>query len=252
MEHWKRLGWPLLLGALAAIVNWYNVTSRLEPRYYVVADRHIQAGELVKREWLRCVGISGDHGLARTAFPWSQRAILYDWRSTRSLRPGDLILQRDVTPARDRQDISPDEVVFTINVRDVTMPQVFAGDLISFALGSNSNGHAPAVGVQPEGDFPAYGEASRQVGPFRIWALGERFSQANDQGRGGGDLTLCVPRYPSGEEKMTRLLNALNGRGHEFVLTVLQHAEVHAAPETVEEPTLADGEFGTDFTAHGY
>jgi len=235
MDHWKQLGLPVALGLLAAALNWYSVSSKLQPTAFVGVNQHVSPGDTITRQMLTKLEINGDHGLAQAALPWEQRSILLEWRATRRLQKGSLVLRRDVTP--DRAGVSPDEHEFTISVGNLDAPpDLFEESYVSFALSDNDRFHGIP---QAPGVFGADTDADKFVGPFRVVGITYQASkEATTVGTPRVDrLTLVVSKSPDGREQLECLLRALHRDGGKQVLAIVRETEASGATATLLDET---------------
>jgi hypothetical protein len=223
MDHWKQLGLPVALGLVAAALNWYSVSSKVQPTAYVSVNQHVEPGDTITEHMLTKLEITGDHGMSRAAYPWEQRSMLFRWRATRRLQKGSVVLRRDVV--HDRADVAPGEHEFTVNIGEFdTPPDLYEDSYVSFALTDDDRFGDLRANA---GRFGVKAGADRFVGPFRIVAI---TYGPPDETTGAGaprinTLTLVARKTPEGRGRMERLLRALRHDAGEHVLAIVRESE---------------------------
>lgn len=220
MNHWKQLGIPVAIGLVAAVLNWYSVSSKLQPLPYVGVSEHVNPGDAISKDMLVRLEINGDPGLAQAALPWDQRAILFGWRATRRLQKGSLILRRDVIP--DGAAVGPDEREFTVSLPDLDAPPDLYEDChVSFALTDDRRLQSDPKG----GMFGAASDDDGFVGPFRVVAI---TYQASKETAATGipriDRLTLVTTATTGSGEMERLLRAFHRDDGKRVLAIVRDA----------------------------
>jgi hypothetical protein len=218
MNHWTRLALPLGLGLLAAVLNWTAVRMQIEPRAFVRVCRNLAVGEVITANDLSVVQLAGDLGaLPDTAIPWEERSILYQWRTSRDLKRGDVVLRRDICPPKAEFDLRPGERAVPIMLSSAIYVPDFlnVGDDVSFAVETD------------EGKVES-------LGPFRILAIGkqllrEEVESDREHNRYQHILTLPAqfsPETGQPDEIASRLIKACGGgRGRERVLSVIPQGQ---------------------------
>lgn len=97
MNHWQRLSLPLTLGLGAAALNWWSVTSVLEPHQYVTPTRDIAAGEQIREDDVSPLLLRHDRvDLSAVFFSWNERDLVHNGTASRDLRRGIPVAVGDV------------------------------------------------------------------------------------------------------------------------------------------------------------
>lgn len=224
MDHWKQLGVPVALGLVAAALNWYSVSSKIQPKSYVGVNQHVNPGDKITKQMLTKLEINGDHGLTRAALPWEQRSILFDWHATRRLQRGSLILRRDVRS--DSAAVAPDEYSFAVDVSDFETPaDLYEDSFVSFAL-TNDDRYQHA-----DPNAERFGTRTKDqpfIGPFRVAAITYQSSdRLTVTGAPRVDaLTLVVSKTEEGHAQMGRVSRAFQRSGGEYVMAIVREPQV--------------------------
>ena len=181
---------PIVLGVVAAIVNYMVLSKSYEQVQFVVATSAIEKGDSFSgRVETKGVpsGLAGS--LASAAIPAKSQGLLSGQKATRNLQPGDLILYRDTTingsPPMDFRDD-----------REVAKPVPLDGNRLGGAsVGDHAWFTIPGFerSESSTGRNVAYKGQSQKIGPFRIIALGQQLEVSSDQKSGftSDDVTIA-------------------------------------------------------------
>lgn len=244
LNHWHQLGLSLAVGVLAVVLNLSVVKSTSPTSEFVIALHDLAPGQRLTDSDLGRVRISGDvDGIAASAIPYKDRAVLYQSPVTRPLRASELILYRDVVPNQLELQAGEGERPIQISMSGTAYvdSMVRVGQMVGFYL------------LTP----PKHGETEaaaklEYIGPFRILAVGERVSENQDHARSGGYqriLTIAariVPGTNRLQEPPARLLAAtLSGAKESIASVVLEpNAGDTAAPVAGSSPALDADKLG--------
>ncbi|MEM7313629.1 MAG: hypothetical protein AAF497_10810 [Planctomycetota bacterium] len=87
----------LILGVVAAGMNWFWIESQSSPDEYVAIKKGIEAGDTITEKNLVAIPVPGSNDrLRKSLIPFSNRAILFGLDATRDYEAGDVVLQRDI------------------------------------------------------------------------------------------------------------------------------------------------------------
>ncbi len=105
MKHLMGLGFAVLLGVIAAGLNWAWISGLATPDDYVAIKSDISIGEELDEEDLIAIPVPGKREDLRSAFiPWTDRAILFGATANRDYVAGDVVFHRDIlAPAENSQ-----------------------------------------------------------------------------------------------------------------------------------------------------
>jgi hypothetical protein len=97
MKHVVRLLIALLIGLVAAVLNWYWMTQeRAYPSYVYISDA-IAAGQPISKDKLKSVQVKGDAAvLGKILVPWSQKELWYDRFAAQDYSANQPLFQRDM------------------------------------------------------------------------------------------------------------------------------------------------------------
>ena len=137
----------LLLGTVAAGMNWFWMESQARPDAYVGLQDAVAAGETIEEDNLVAIPIPGSVDTLRQSFvPYANRAILFGLEANRDYDAGDVVLQRDIqAPASDTvwKHIGP--------FRLISVGEKFSRD---DKYASSSNDHTVTIAVDASFDKP--------------------------------------------------------------------------------------------------
>lgn len=227
MKLWTKLGLPLALGMLAAAMNWAATTSKLAPYACVRLASDVEFGEPLRQDMFERVEISGDLlNLPDTFVPWRERSLLYGYPSPRSFTKGDLVLLRDAEPQKNVLPTQPGELPMSISLGSMTVVPEFiqVGQQVSFFVGKEPSRSAETAVSQETR------AVARQIGPFRVLAVGNRTTQlGQDRPRDGQTLTIAARMVEDDvlDEQSDQLLASLKGFEGMQVMGVILHTTTH-------------------------
>ena len=102
MKHLMGLGFAGFLGVVAAALNWIWLAGLATPDDFVSIDDSVEIGEELSEELLAPVPIPGDaEELQKSFIPWSDRAVLFGSKASRTYVAGDIVMHRDIQPPTD-------------------------------------------------------------------------------------------------------------------------------------------------------
>ncbi len=111
MKHIVRLLFALVIGLVAAVLNWLWMSSERDYPSYVYVTEAIAAGERITGDKLEPIPVKGDREtLSKVLVPWSQKELWFERFATRDYSPNQPLLQRDMTEtstARDWDTLGP-------------------------------------------------------------------------------------------------------------------------------------------------
>jgi hypothetical protein len=141
MNHWLRLGVPIVCGIVASGIYYRAVTSAIEPDTFVVVNRRVEAGDVIRASDLRSVSWQDSSGTFQyTGFPWEQRYQVIGLQTARRLPKGSPVFRRDVVAGHRRPDIRPGEKPLTLSLRSIAYEpaHLALGSEVSFFLSDSS------------------------------------------------------------------------------------------------------------------
>jgi hypothetical protein len=180
MNVWIKLGLPLLLGAIAAGINWVVLDSELKPYEFVRVSQDIKPGDVFKKDRLERFTLRSSEGagsLEATVVKWSERAMLINVPCVRELHKGDLVLWRDAPAARKEVTLKTNERALQINLEHVKYEPslLLVGNQIGFVIDRDAD--RPAPSTSSPGTLVLNKPRTYVVeGPFRIVSVGRRVS----------------------------------------------------------------------------
>jgi len=223
---------PIVLGVVAAIVNYMVLSKSYEQVQFVVARDVIEKGEQFSgRIETKGVpsGLSGS--LASMAIPAKSQGLLSGQKATRDLQPGDLILYRDTTingsPPMDFRDS-----------REVAKPVPLDGQRLGGAsVGDHAWFTIPAFEKSDSstGRNIVYSGVTQKLGPFRIIAIGEQMNISSDQSSGFNSDHVTIAYMPgSGNQPATVYKGKSDPEGYwnpEHANILLKYLEARATSD---------------------
>lgn len=115
MSHASKFGFSILLGGVAAALNWMWISAEKVPPTFVAINAEVLEGEPLSDDHFVAVPVPGDAEKLREALvPFENRSVLYGVPAARAFRPGDIIFQRDIEAPNRRielQSIGPFQLV---------------------------------------------------------------------------------------------------------------------------------------------
>ncbi len=97
MSHLGKFGISLVLGCLAAALNWAWLSAEKSPPMFLATSVNVRAGEPLASEQLMAVPVPGDMARLRVSLiPYAKRALVLGMPATRDYVAGDMVFQRDV------------------------------------------------------------------------------------------------------------------------------------------------------------
>jgi hypothetical protein len=227
MNNWVKVGIPIVLGLVAAGINWTVLQSDIAPVDYVVLTRDVKAGEAFSPDNVEKLSLRRTEGtLTGTAVPYKDRETLFGMPCGRDLRKGDLVLWRDAVSARRELALRKGEAGLSIDLEGLKVEPglLVVGNEIGFVIARDSAGRVE--GAEVVGTSPSVPSARRYYtdGPYRVLSVGRRVSSQTDPDRGDGDnqtITVAVPMRTGeeAEEKLRRLVEARRNKAiHGIVL----------------------------------
>jgi hypothetical protein len=97
MNHLVKLMLAVVVGIVAAGINWIYLASQATPSTFVACKEDIKRGEPITLDLLTPVGVPGDLAeLRKSLIPFDERQILDGQLATRDYRTGDVIFHRDL------------------------------------------------------------------------------------------------------------------------------------------------------------
>lgn len=205
--NWLKLGIPVLLGLLAGWIYYSSATKTVESAEFTRLIENIKAGDTFDDSQLEKVELRGDvEALRNSAVLYAERKVLFNKSAQYSLKKGDLVFFRDITPPSPDLPLQPDEAALPVSLEGVGLPPqlIRVGDQIEFIVGKPAAPPrtAPGKGTalpSPVEESPLELEV---IGPFRVVSVGtltyrtagdestSRTSQANS-------LTVAIKRQGS-------------------------------------------------------
>jgi len=181
MKSWIGLGAALALGVAAGGLNWWVLHGEAASRSFVTARGAIDAGRVFTEDDLTPIELRGDlEGLANSAVPFEERAVLLGRPAARDLREGEMVLWSDAVSSPPTELFTEDgEEALPVSLDDVSIvPKLLkVGQEVGFLI----------TVPQPQEarrDESAVDELSIEyVGPFRILSVGERLGPEAPGGR---------------------------------------------------------------------
>jgi len=161
------LGIPLLVGLIAAGLNWYVLNQRDAPKRYLRVKDKVNAGTPLTADALEVVELSGPPDtldqLKNTVVPAGDKGLVVGRSTTRDLQPNDLVLWRDFVSARGELK----KPFLPVSLEGLSLPErlLQAGDQISFIV---SRRGPPATAGGPPGELGV-----EEIGPFRVLSVGD-------------------------------------------------------------------------------
>ena len=171
---------PIILGILAASLNWFVLKDKTTPGRYIKVKEDVKAGAQFAEDNLGLLEISADDGsLKETAVPYQHRSILFSNHSLRNLKKGDLVLWRDV-PAL--PEPGEDQLPVALEGASVVHPRLLVvGNEITFVVAPGLAAPTPPAGS--DAAKPAATDL-KYVGPFRIVSVdGSLLRQEDNKGQ---------------------------------------------------------------------
>lgn len=102
MKNLMGLALAVLLGVIAAGLNWVWISGLATPDEFVAIRTDIAVGETLTEEYLVAVPVPGQPERLRKSFiPWHDRAILFGTTANRDYAAGDIVFHRDLLPPAD-------------------------------------------------------------------------------------------------------------------------------------------------------
>lgn len=188
------------LGILGAFCNLFYLAQKshdlAKVEFISIApDVQINAGDRFKESDFVPLGIphQGVGNLERSATLYSELRSVVGMAATRSYMPGELILQQDLRtppPPDVKRLLGENERVLwlPVDTRTFVADLVNPGDQVSFIVPKLSRVGAPPAVAEGETRLPV-AEATEQLGPFRILALGNRLGSPEALRAAGGSPT---------------------------------------------------------------
>ncbi len=105
MKHLIRLLIALIIGVIAAVLNWMWMSRERAYPEYVYVSEPIAAGEPITRDKLMPVGVKGDaEVLAKILVPWNQKELWYDRFAPHDYFASQPLFQRDMVESSTTRD----------------------------------------------------------------------------------------------------------------------------------------------------
>jgi len=233
MKWTWRFALPVILGVVAAGINYAVLSMRMAPRTYAQASSKLRRGaDVFDKDNVSKVELAVD---IPAALPWDDHKVLFDLRVARDLQPGDLIFRSDIVLPDDRLKLQPGEVALNIPLEGVKFEAnlLQVGRNVGFAIAETP----PARGaVQPASVGDPKFDA---VGPFRIVSVGARITSqpstdAEKNRSTVATVSVATSQLADGrvEDKAARLLQA--NREKTIVALVLYGDDAIPSPPTTE------------------
>ena len=97
MKHLMGLGFAVLLGVVAAALNWFWISGLATPDDFVAVKSDVVMGEQLSEEDLIALPIPGNlESLRQSYIPWKNRAVLFGTNANRDYVAGDVVFHRDI------------------------------------------------------------------------------------------------------------------------------------------------------------
>lgn len=204
MPNWMKLGIPIGLGVLAALLNYAGRSAEMAPVGYVRVNQELGVGKEFKEDHLERIDLPKNLGsLEKTAIPWRDRAVLYGRPSPRDLKKGDLVLWRDATPPAPGLALEEGEVALHLSLEGISssLPSIVkVGDRIGFYLPRRFTLDPKNPPEKEPAEKPSPLE---YVGPFRVLSIGKRVS---------ADIPVKTGAFSAAEEReITLAIKPLDG-----------------------------------------
>ncbi|HEY1064720.1 MAG TPA: hypothetical protein VGE52_01360 [Pirellulales bacterium] len=115
MNALTRFVLALVLAAAAGVLNFVYLTYQPPPAQYTALKSAVKRGDVIQEKHLTSVGVPGERAeLNLTFIPFDARGVVLQSRATRDYRKGDLMLQRDLDAASDRDAAELDILKFRV------------------------------------------------------------------------------------------------------------------------------------------
>jgi hypothetical protein len=115
MSHVRKFGISILLGGLAAALNWMWLSAEKVPPMFVATSAEVLEGDILSDELLMAIPVPGNREQLRSALiPYENRSVLFGSAAPRPYLRGDVIFQRDLEVPNQRirlQSIGPFQLV---------------------------------------------------------------------------------------------------------------------------------------------
>jgi hypothetical protein len=254
MNNWLRLGIPVVLGLVAAGVNYTVMQHQVEPLKFLSVTRDVEPGETLAPEDLAEVTVSGEVAtLAKAAIQAQDRSLLMQRTVARRLKRNDLLLYSDVTNPAELK-LEPGEASLGVSLGDVAIvPRLLlVGEEIGFLVNMRGTAVEPAATAGDGDPPPAGGPRAADVtylGPFRLLSVGERISRVQtEKVTSGNDRDICIAVPLSKEtgqmsDTARRLVSAMAGNesGRSAIVAVVLHGNTQNRAGAAKGATSGDG-----------
>lgn len=177
MSHTVKLLIAVVLGGIAAILNWVVISQRTNSVKFAALSQAVPAGETITTDMITSIDVESQYAesLEKSVIPWSEKAVLSGRVAVRDLEPGVLLLWDDVPVRGPRYDLREGETAVFIDVSDSPASSIAVGEHISFRFASDDN------------------ESMAQwVGPFRVVTVGEK-RVPGDRTDGVREISVAMP-----------------------------------------------------------
>lgn len=250
MNHTLKLSLAAGLALLAAWANKQYLDASVRTESYLVVNARVLRGQKLTADKLSSVALGGQtRELKLLSIPWRERAAVEDRESPRDLEPGELLRRVDFeAPAKKPMRLRDDEVAVSIplNNLNVNLPALRIGQFVYASIVTE----IPRTG--DDEDFsPTPKTQLKQVGPFRLLAIGEHTEsdfQASATSSQGERLITVAGRFRqegNGFDESTEALHqAINGVQGGKVRAIFPHTD-RVKPSAGAEPRQAAGPTGT-------
>lgn len=99
MKHLTKLGLAVLLGIVAAAMNYFYLSNQANPPKFVAFKKDVKRGEVIALDMLKPIPIPGDVAeLRQTYLEYGERQVLVGQQTHRAFLAGDIFFMRDLAP----------------------------------------------------------------------------------------------------------------------------------------------------------
>jgi hypothetical protein len=215
-----RVGLPILVGLIAAVLNFLILRSGTAPIVLTVVRQDVPADTELTEDMLEPLPVRAERAIFKSAVRYPERGVsLLGRRVVRQLSAGEVVLYTDVHNVDEENiglELKPGESTLTFSVK---------GNRVARELrAGNSVGVLVMVPAPPRElgrgamRLPAPPSSTqRMLGPFRLLSLGATGGRSSSGGD-GRPVTVAIQRKPDGqlEPNAAALAEALNSSGSSY------------------------------------
>jgi hypothetical protein len=176
VSHTKKLLIPLVLGVVAAGMNWYVLRQKLTLEGFVAVSHDLSAGHLLRAEDLEELRIGGDIGdFKKTAIPYQDKSVLISRTVCRPMQSHDIVLFQDLAPQRLEPGPRADSMPISLEGVAKVQGLLVVGDNIGFWIKKQSPAAENSGISNEDGSVPS--NDTEYIGPFTLLSVGSRLTQ---------------------------------------------------------------------------